>query len=246
MVDIRENIAKVLENIEAAAVRSGRNAEDITLICVSKTRSAEEIATAISCGQYVFGENKVQEIQDKVEKVQHIAEMDPNSHNIKWHMIGHLQRNKVKYIIDKVDLVHSVDSFRLAEELDLRAGQHGRKIEVLLQINAGGEAQKNGVLSSEAEELLQSIEKGTENIIVSGLMSVVPIADDPEDVRGYFREVKRLFDDIKGRYSKEGSRIDFKHLSMGMTHDYEIAIEEGATMVRVGTGIFGPRNYNVS
>jgi pyridoxal phosphate enzyme (YggS family) len=226
---IRENIADVRRRVDEYARAAGREPGEVTLVAVSKTRTPREINEAIAAGVTDIGENKVQEIMDKYEAVR----------PVNWHMIGHLQRNKVKYIIDKVTLIHSVDSLRLAEEIDERSAQHGRVTDILVQINAAGEESKFGADAHEADALVRAILDGCENIRVRGFMSIAPVADDPEDVRVYFRQVKAVFDAFR-RVSHE--RLDIRYLSMGMSHDFGAAILEGANMVRVGTAIFGPRN----
>jgi len=245
MSDIARNIADVRRRIGQAAARAGRDAGGVTLLAVTKTRTPEEMAAAVQAGCADLGENRVQEFLEKREETQHLAEAGENfqkNRKIRWHLIGHLQTNKVKYIVDCVDLIHSLDSFRLAEEIEARAAAAGRRVEALLQINAAGEAQKSGVALGEAEALALEVARRCPHVSVTGLMAVVPIADDPEEVRGYFREVRRLFDELGARHgSGEGPLPDFARLSMGMTHDYEVAVEEGATIVRVGTGIFGSR-----
>ncbi|MDR2609828.1 MAG: YggS family pyridoxal phosphate-dependent enzyme [Clostridiales Family XIII bacterium] len=233
MGSIAENIMQVRERIARAAEKSGRTAEDIVLVAVSKTRAPAEIAEAIAAGARDFGENKAQEFESKYEAVK-----DPR---VNWHFIGHLQRNKVKYLIGKVGLLHSVDSLRLAEEIDRRAGEAGIIMDVLVQVNAASEESKFGVSSADTRELVREVSQRCGNIRIAGLMNIAPAADDPEEVRDVFRSVKMLFDEIARDAS--GERIDMKWLSMGMTHDYEVAIEEGANIVRVGTGIFGERNY---
>jgi pyridoxal phosphate enzyme (YggS family) len=232
---IAENVAEVRARIAAAETRAGRAPGSVTLICVTKTRTVTEMAEAVRAGALDLGENRVQEMMDKYGSMQDMAVGSEKKYNIKWHLIGQLQRNKVKYIIGKTALIHSVDSYRLAEEIGRRADEAGVDVDVLIQVNPAGEEQKAGVSLPEAESLLREIEDGLTRVQVLGLMSVVPIAGDPEEVRGYFREVKQAFDRMAA------TRPAFRHLSMGMTHDYEVAIEEGATMVRVGTGIFGLR-----
>jgi pyridoxal phosphate enzyme (YggS family) len=226
---IRENIADVRRRIDEYARAAGRKPDEITLIAVSKTRTPQEINEAIAAGVTDIGENKVQEILDKYEAVR----------PVNWHMIGHLQRNKVKYILDKVQLIHSVDSLRLAEEIDARAAQRGLVPDILIQINAAGEESKFGAAAHEADALVRAILDGCKHIRVRGFMSIAPAADDPEDVRVYFRQVKAVFDAFR-QVSHE--RLDLRYLSMGMSHDFGAAILEGANMVRVGTAIFGPRN----
>ncbi len=230
MEDIRANLEAVHGRISQAASKAGRAEEDVLLVAVSKTRTPEEINTAIDAGVTDIGENKVQEIMDKYEAVK----------PVKWHMIGHLQTNKVKYIIDKVCLIHSVDSLKLAKEINKRAASHGIVMDILVQINPADEESKFGVSLSDTKELIMEILENCENIRIRGLMSVAPAVEDPEDVRGYFEEVKAQYDE----FSKiEHERIDFKYLSMGMSHDFEVAIEAGSNLVRVGSAIFGARDY---
>jgi pyridoxal phosphate enzyme (YggS family) len=238
---IGANIAQTRERIAEAAARSGRSAEEITLVAVTKTRTPEEIEAAIEAGATDLGENKVQEILDKYDILRLFTENSTKNRNIKWHMIGHLQRNKVKYITDKVGLIHSVDSLRLAEEIDRRISESGGMMEILLQVNPAGEESKFGVPSDAARRLAAAVLESCRHIRIKGLMTIVPVADDPNDVRSYFSEMKSLYDRIGHENACE--RLDFKWLSMGMTHDFEVAIEEGANMVRIGTGIFGPRAY---
>jgi pyridoxal phosphate enzyme (YggS family) len=241
---IKDNIAAVRERIAKAAERAGRPAEEIVLVAVTKTHPAEEILAAISGGATDVGENKVQEIRDKYDPVMASPETVEKTSAVKWHMIGHLQRNKVKYIIDKVALIHSVDSLRLAEEINARAADHKITMDVLIQVNVAREESKFGVGTEEVPILIREILSGCANIRIKGIMTIAPVADDPEDARGYFAEAKKLFELVPEKIKDE--KLDFKYLSMGMTHDFEVAIEEGANMVRVGTAIFGPRNYPAS
>jgi pyridoxal phosphate enzyme (YggS family) len=236
---ISGNIDLVKTRIAAAAKRSDRCEKDVTLVCVTKTRCIEEISNVIEAGLFQLGENRVQEFVEKYDKIQHIADSMIKKPNIMWNLIGHLQRNKVKYIAGKVALIHSVDSIRLAEEIDARYKAINEKACVLIQLNPAGEVQKSGITSEDCGALVSEIDARLPNVRVCGLMAVVPVADDPEDVRGYFREAKSTFDALAEK--RGGKETGFEHLSMGMTHDYEIAIEEGATIVRVGTAIFGPR-----
>ena len=228
---IKENLETVRENIKAAAQRSGRNPEDILLLAVSKTIDAETIKEALACDVSDLGENRVQEIMEKYDVL---------GGNIRWHLIGHLQTNKVKYIIDKVCLIHSVESKKLAEEINKKAAEKGIVCDILVEVNMSHEASKFGVSPEEAESFIRDISK-LPNIRVKGLMTVAPFTDNPEDNRIYFKKMKNLLVDIN---AKNIDNINMDILSMGMTGDYEVAIEEGATIVRVGTGIFGERNYN--
>lgn len=227
---IKENLAEVEEKICNACKRAGRKREEVTLIAVSKTKPTELMETCIEQGVTVFGENKVQELCEKYEIL-------PN--DLHWHMIGHLQRNKVKYITDKVELIHSVDSLRLAEAISEDAVKKGIHVNILLEVNVAQEESKFGISTEETEHLLRQIAV-LPNISVQGLMTIAPYTEDPEENRPVFRILKQLSVDIK---EKNIDNVYMNVLSMGMTGDYEVAIEEGATMVRVGTGIFGERDY---
>ena len=215
-----------------AAKRSGRTREDITLVAVTKTHGPQEINEAIDAGASVIGENRVQEVLEKYEAVK----------PVEWHLIGHLQTNKVKAIIDKVSMIESVDSLHLSEEINKRAGNAGLKMDILIEINSAMEESKSGISGAELYTLTKEIAENCENIRIRGLMCIPPFMDDPEDVRPYFREAKELFEGMKTLDLPESSaKIDT--LSMGMSGDFEVAIEEGSTMVRVGSSIFGARNY---
>ncbi|MGN0704698.1 MAG: YggS family pyridoxal phosphate-dependent enzyme [Lentihominibacter sp.] len=231
MEDIRANLEKINGQIKAAAEGCGRSADDVLLVAVSKTRTPEEINIAIDAGVTDIGENKVQEIMDKYDAVK----------PVKWHMIGHLQTNKVKYIIDKVSMIHSVDSYKLAVEIDKRAKSHGITMDILLQVNSAQEESKFGITTDETEKLINDILENCENIRIRGLMCIAPFAEDPEEIKVYFEEVKKQYDQF-GRIEHE--RLDFRYLSMGMSHDFTVAIEAGSNLVRVGSAIFGERNYN--
>lgn len=230
MQSIRENVAAVEAKIAAAAKRAGRNPEDILLLAVSKTKPVEMIQEAVDCGLTALGENKVQEIMDKFE---------PMGKGVHWHLIGHLQTNKVKYIIDKVDMIHSVESLRLAQEIDKRAAAAKVIMDILVEVNIAGEESKFGVRPEDTEVFLRELSK-FDNIHVRGLMTVAPFVNNPEENRVYFRKMRELLVDMN---AKKIDNISMDVLSMGMTGDYEVAIEEGATIVRVGTGIFGERYY---
>lgn len=229
---VAENLEQVRKNIEEACRKVNRDPKEVTLIAVSKTKPVELLRQAYQAGARCFGENKVQEIMDKYPQL-------PS--DIQWHMIGHLQRNKVKYIVDKVDLIHSVDSMRLAEEISKEAEKKQTDVKVLIEVNVAQEESKFGVSVDETEELVREIAK-LPRIHVLGLMTIAPNVSDPEENRPVFRTLKKLAVDIKMK-NIDNVRMDV--LSMGMTGDYQVAIEEGATMVRVGTGIFGERNYSV-
>lgn len=231
MNEIKENIEQINKKIAAAAQRAGRKREDILLLAVSKTIDVTRIKEAVACGLTELGENKVQEIMDKYE---------PMGADVNWHLIGHLQTNKVKYIIDKVKLIHSVDSLKLAQEINKRAEQKGITAQVLIEINIAGEESKYGVCVEEAEGLIEEISR-LKHVLVKGLMTVAPNVEISEENRNYFRRMRQLLIDIN---AKKLNNVYMDILSMGMTGDYEVAIEEGATIVRVGTGIFGKRQYS--
>lgn len=231
MTEIGMNYKTAEEKKAEAAREAGRKAEEILLIAVSKTRTPDEINQAIDAGVTDIGENKVQEIIDKYDAVK----------PVRWHMIGHLQTNKVKYIIDKVDLIHSVDSIRLAEEISRRAAQHNKIMDILIQINAAGEESKFGVGVDDADELINEILVNCPNIRICGFMSIAPYAENPKDVAKHFKRVNELYLKYKGI---DNPQMDIKYLSMGMSHDYGVAINEGANMIRIGTAIFGERNYS--
>ena len=227
---IRSNLEVIREKIASAAERSGRRVEDITLIAVSKMHPAEDVDAAALCGVTDFGENKVQELTGKQALVRS---------RVNWHLIGHLQTNKVKNVIGRVCLIHSVDSLRLAEEIDKRSAAAGTVTDILLQVNAAGEESKFGLCVKDAEALAYRLQEGFDSIRLRGLMQIAPYSEDPEDIRGYLREVAELYSKLKN-----GGVSDLDILSMGMSHDFETAIEEGATHVRIGTSIFGQRDYS--
>lgn len=219
-MSIKENINIIRETIP----------ENVTLIAVSKTRPVNDLEEAYDTGIRDFGENKVQELTDKYDKL-------PN--DIRWHLIGHLQRNKIKYIVGKVHLIHSLDSVRLLEELERHYKSNGLVAQVLIQINIGKEESKTGIYLENLEELLQACER-CNNVRVKGLMTIIP-QEDEQSCRDYFKQVRNIYNELSER---KFTNISMETLSMGMTGDYKIAIEEGSTMVRVGEGIFGKRNYN--
>ncbi|MCR3757863.1 YggS family pyridoxal phosphate-dependent enzyme [Clostridium felsineum] len=204
--------------------------KEVTLVAVSKTKPIEDIKEAYNEGVRDFGENKVQELVKKYDEI---------ANDVRWHLIGHLQVNKVKYIVGKVFLIHSLDSIKLLKEIEKRYTNEGLKADVLIEINIGREENKTGILEEDLKFLLDECEKCS-SVNVKGLMAVIPIGDETSN-RFYFRKMKDIFDDLKHKNIKN---IEMKYLSMGMTHDYEIAISEGANIVRVGEGIFGKRNYN--
>ncbi len=230
-MSIKENIKKINAVKNAAARRAGRDGSEILLCAVTKTHPASDINEAIDAGITDIGENKVQEILDKYDEVK----------PVRWHMIGHLQTNKVKYIIDKVSLIHSVDSYKLAEEINKRAAQHGIVMDILIQVNSAMEESKFGITTDETDSLIEEILKNCPNIRIRGLMCIAPFAENPGDAAKYFRAVKEIYDRYAGA-PREG--LDFKYLSMGMSNDFETAIAEGSNLIRIGTAIFGARNYN--
>lgn len=229
---LTENVIEVEKNIQAACDRAGRSREEVRLIAVSKTKPVSDIEEVLTTGILDYGENKVQELSDKYDVL---------PKNIRWHMIGHLQRNKVKYLIGKTVLIHSVDSLRLAEQIEHEAAKADTIMNVLIEVNVAGEESKFGTTCNEAVELVRAV-AALKRVKIKGLMTIAPFTDNPEDNRIYFKKLKQLSVDIK---SKNIDNVDMDELSMGMTGDYEVAIEEGATMVRVGTGIFGERNYQI-
>lgn len=229
---IKDNLDLVEVKIAEACKRAGRDRSEVTLIAVSKTKPISMIEEVLEEGILHFGENKVQELCEKYEQL-------PN--NIKWHMIGHLQRNKVKYIVDKACLIHSVDSLRLAETISQEAVKKDVTASILIEVNVAQEESKYGIAVEETLSLVEEISK-LPNILIKGLMTIAPFVEDSEENRDIFHKLKQLSVDIK---TKNIDNVSMNILSMGMTGDYEVAIEEGATHVRVGTGIFGERNYNI-
>ena len=228
---IAENMAQVEARIAGACEKAGRERSSVTLIAVSKTKPLPMLQEAYDCGCRDFGENRVQELTEKYEAL---------PKDIRWHMIGHLQRNKVKYIIDKVELIHSVDSIRLAETIDREARKHNLTANILIEVNVAGEESKFGVAPDELDAFTDEIAQFS-NIRVLGLMTIAPFVGNAEENRLIFERLRKLSVDIAG---KNTHNITMGVLSMGMTNDYEVAVEEGATMVRVGTGIFGERDYS--
>lgn len=226
-----ENYKEVLENVKKAALKAGRDPKDITVLAVSKTKPNEMIEELYNEGVREFGENYVQELATKMETL---------PKDIHWHMIGHLQRNKIKYIIENVKMIHSVDSFRLAKAISDEAVKKGVNMDILLEVNVALEENKFGFKVEEVEEAVKEIAK-LPNICVKGLMTSAPYVSDAEENRQYFKRLNKLLVDIN---DKNIDNVCMSVLSMGMTNDYLVAIEEGATHVRVGTAIFGERNYN--
>jgi PLP dependent protein len=218
---IKENISRLLPDLPG----------NVKLIAVSKTRTVEEMREAYASGLRDFGENKVQELTKKYDEF---------DESVRWHLIGHLQRNKVKYIVGKVSLIHSLDSIRLLAELEKQYSAAGLNADVLIEINIGREENKTGILPEDLEEMIIQCERCS-HVKVKGLMTVLPICGEDEQ-KQYFKEVRKIWDSLKER---QYSNIEMQHLSMGMTADYRAAISEGSNMVRIGEGIFGKRNYNI-
>jgi pyridoxal phosphate enzyme (YggS family) len=228
MGSVADNLSAVRERIAKAATRVGRDPERVTLVAVTKTVPVERIREAIDAGQRVFGENRVQEAQAKIEVL---------GHGVQWHLIGHLQRNKVRLVCDLFDLIESVDSLPLAQDLNARAARHDTVMPVLIQVNIGDETTKSGVPAAEAMTLVQQI-GALPHLAVHGLMCVPPAVEIAEHARAHFVELRTLSEAIAGKHIPT---VSMSELSMGMSHDFEVAIEEGATMVRVGSAIFGAR-----
>lgn len=230
---IKEHLTEVKERIEQACIRSGRNPGEVTLIAVSKTKPVPMLEEAYAAGARDFGENKVQEIAAKKPEL---------PEDIRWHMIGHLQRNKVGQVLGKAVLIHSVDSLRLARQIETDAAKAGLDVDILLEVNVAREESKYGFMLEEVEDAIMTI-KDFPHVHIKGLMTIAPFVENPEENRGIF---KKLFEFAVDIDKKNIDNVTMGVLSMGMTGDYEVAIEEGATMVRVGTGIFGARNYKKS
>jgi hypothetical protein len=227
---ICENLEQVRERIKVACSKIGRDPKEIMLVAVSKTKPISYIQEAQKCDQIEFGENRMQELEEKIPEFE--------GKNISWHMIGNLQTNKIKLIASKIDWVHSIEKLKYLKEFEKRS--EGNKVKALIQVNISGEKQKGGVEPDDLGELLRSSTE-FENVTVCGLMGMATFTDDPEDVRDEFKLLKQLFDE----HSKNNNgSVQLQHLSMGMSNDMEVAIEEGSTMVRVGSDIFGARNYN--
>lgn len=230
--ELISNLKKVKANIAEAAEKSGRSSEEITMIAVSKNHSLDDIKILAEAGVELFGENRVQELDEKNDKL--LAE----EIELDWHFIGHLQRNKVKYLMrmENCQMIESIDSHRLAKEVNKRAKKNERVVPVLIEINAAGDENKFGITPEKAESFLKKVLK-FDNLKIEGLMTVLPYLDDNEKLRDHFQKMKSLFDRLSQKVVK------LNELSMGMTNDYQIAIEEGATIVRIGRAIFGEREY---
>lgn len=227
---IKENLAIVEDNIRKACEKAGRERSEVTLIAVSKTKPVSDIRQAMECGITVFGENKVQEIRDKTAEIKE---------QLSWHMIGHLQVNKVKYLPGVVCMIHSVDNLKLAQEIEKQSAKHDLVMDVLIEVNMAHEDTKFGLSPQEVIPFVKEI-SSYEHLNIRGLMTIAPYTEDPESNREYFKGLKGLKDEIN---ALDIPRVKMDTLSMGMTGDYQVAIEEGATFVRVGTGIFGERDY---
>jgi len=228
---LQKNIYKVKENIKLACERVNRDVSEVTLVGVTKTIDEDIINESLKYGITDIGENKVQEVRRKFENIEK---------GVNWHLIGHLQTNKVKYIVDKVSLIHSVDSIKLAKEIDKRSRDINKVMEILIQVNVAEEESKFGITKHNVDEIVKEISK-LNNVKIVGLMNIAPFTSDMDEVRGYFKEMKEIFDSLS---NKMYNNVEMRHLSMGMTNDYVIAIEEGATIIRVGTGIYGKRDYS--
>ena len=229
---IKDNLQNVEENIRQACLRSGRDVSEVTLISVSKTKPVEMIQEAYEYGKREFGENKAQELKEKYEVL---------PKDIKWHFIGHLQTNKVKYVVGRAALIHSVDSLHLAEAIEKESAKKNLISDILIEVNVAHEESKFGLKTEEVEQLVRDIAK-FQHIRIKGLMTIAPYVENAEENRNIFKELKTLSVDIS---NKNIDNVNMDILSMGMTGDYEVAVEEGATLVRVGTGIFGERNYSI-
>ena len=230
METIKNNLEIINKKIKKAALKVNRNPEEIKLVTVTKTATTEQIEEAINAGIKIIGENRVQDAKKKYQII---------TAEVEWHLIGHLQTNKAKYAVEIFNCIHSVDSIKLAQEIDKRSLQFGKIMDVLVEVNVSGEETKYGIKSEEVETFLEEISEFP-RIRIRGLMTIAPIVEDKEEVRPYFRKLRELSEKIK---SKNIENIKMDYLSMGMTEDFEIAIEEGANMVRIGRGIFGFLNH---
>jgi len=230
MMDIKNNILEIKDKIEKSLEGTDKTVDDITIVAVSKNVDSQKVVEAFNEGLINFGENRVQEFLKKFEEI---------NEKISWHMIGHLQRNKVKYIYDKVDLIHSVDSIRLAKRINKYGRKNNKPIIILLEVNVAEDDSKFGFKTEELENAINEIAE-FEYISIKGLMTVAPYFDDPEEARPIFKKLKLFFDNLS---KLEYNNVSMEYLSMGMSNDYHIAVEEGANIVRIGTDIFGERKY---
>ena len=229
--DICKNLESVHRRIEKACEKAGRNPDEIMLVAVSKTMSVNKIKKAFNCGQVHFGENRARELQDKMEAIE--------DNRIQWHMVGPLQTNKVKYMVDRVNWIESIPKRKTLREIEKRASRIDRVIDTLIQVNISGEEQKSGCEPGDLPNILEYA-GGLDHVRVRGLMGIASLVEDPEEVRGEFQLLRKLRDNHQAYNT---GNVQLEHLSMGMTNDLEVAIEEGSTMVRVGRAIFGERNY---
>jgi pyridoxal phosphate enzyme (YggS family) len=229
MVDVAGNYRKIIDHVFEAAAKAGRDGTKIKLLAAAKSQSIDALRTAVAAGVTLVGENYVQEAKEKRQQIKATVE---------WHMIGHLQRNKTKAAVEVFDVIQSLDNVALARELDKEGSKRGKTIRALVEVNLGGEESKTGIDRNGVAALLEEIAE-LSNLRIEGLMTVPPFQDDPEKVRPYFRDLRELREELnESRYLN----VDLQELSMGMTHDYTVAIEEGATIVRIGTALFGPRS----
>ena len=228
-MSLEKNYTEVKARVKEICERAGRNPDDVKIIAVSKTFPISNIMELNQDGQYDFGENRIRELRDKYYNISFQYEG-----KINWHMIGHLQSRKVKDIVAFIHLIHSVDSFELALEIDTKAKQINKIIDILIQVNTSNESQKQGLVPADTLNVCKQIRE-LKNVRIKGLMTMAKLTEDTEEIRSSFRSLKKMFDEMKSDFS------DMEHLSMGMSHDYEIAIEEGATMLRIGSAIFGNR-----
>jgi pyridoxal phosphate enzyme (YggS family) len=228
MIDVAGNYRRIIERISAAAARAGRSPDAIRLLAAAKSQDIELVRAAVDAGVSLIGENYVQEAQEKKAKI---------GESVEWHMIGHLQRNKAKAAVLLFDVIESLDSIVLARELDREGRKQGAKVRAYIEVNLGGEASKSGILSPNLPELIEAVGE-LSHLHIAGLMVVPPMSDDPAEARPYFCELRELSEKLNAR---KIPNVDIRELSMGMTHDYIVAVEEGATIVRIGTALFGPR-----
>lgn len=228
IINVKENLARLRGEVFAAAVKAGRNPADIRIIAVTKNISVERMSEAVREGAVDMGENRVQEL---------LAKQPYFDAGVRWHLIGHLQTNKVKAVVGRINLIHSLDSWHLAGEIDRRSREAGIVTEVLVQVNVSGEKSKYGLNPEETQDFIGTAALDLPGLSVRGLMTIAPLVDDPEEVRPVFRELKSLFDRIKQKIPA----VPMEYLSMGMTNDYRVAVEEGSNILRVGTAIFGAR-----
>lgn len=228
MIDVAGNYHNILDRISAIAGKCGRRAQEVKVLGAAKSQSVESVRSAIAAGVSLIGENYVQEAQQKKAQI---------PQGVEWHMIGHLQRNKAKAAVEIFDLIETLDSVALARELEKQGRQRGEKIRVFVEVNLAGEESKSGIAKDDLASMLEAVAK-LDHVAVEGLMTVPPFRENPEEIRPYFRELRELKDKLN---AQRIPNVDLKELSMGMTHDYPVAVEEGATIVRIGTALFGPR-----